>query len=274
MILAALCQRRRWRSRCPARYKVSFADIFGWWLPLAGSQPRPAVIALHGCDGLYLRNQLNARERSVAELLGRRGFHVLLSDNCRGADIHGALDWLAARPEVDRNRIVVLGWSHGGSALLATLKHRIGPMPLQARAAIAFAPSCGPYAVTPGSYLPVAPLLILVAALDERSAAAVPRSSRNGRRKSWCAPCPPAATISRPCSNSSSANCAEDTRRVVRSRQSARHKIVCYARARSQNNTGAANANTRIAVEARPDRRARAPHPGRPPQHLTKERQR
>ena len=34
------------------------------------------------------------------------------------------------------------------------------------------APSCGPYAVTPGSYLPVAPLLILVGALDERTPAA------------------------------------------------------------------------------------------------------
>lgn len=87
----------------------------------------------------------------MAELLGRRGFHLLLSDNCRGADIHGALDWLAARPEVDRNRIVVLGWSQGGTALLAALQHRFGPMPLQARAAIAFSPWCGPYAVTPGS---------------------------------------------------------------------------------------------------------------------------
>ena len=151
---------------------VGFADIFGWWLPVGAPQPRPAAISLHGCDGLYLRNPLNARERFMAELLGRRGFHVLLSDSCRDADIHGALDWLAARPEVDRSRIVVLGWSHGGSALLAALKHRIGPMPLQARAAVAFSPSCGPHAVMPGSYLPVAPVLILVGALEERAPAA------------------------------------------------------------------------------------------------------
>jgi dienelactone hydrolase len=45
------------------------------------------------------------------------------------------------RSEIDRDRIVVLGWSDGG-ALLAALKHHIGPMPLQARAAIAFSPSC------------------------------------------------------------------------------------------------------------------------------------
>jgi dienelactone hydrolase len=172
MIVAAVLAAPAVAQPVPGAMKVGFADIFGWWLPVAAAQPRPAVIALHGCDGLYLRNPLGARERSVAELLGRRGFHVLLSDSCRGADIHGALDWLAARPDVDRNRIVVLGWSQGGNALLAALKHRIGPMPLQARAAIAFSPSCGPYAVTPGSYLPVAPLLILVGALDERTAAA------------------------------------------------------------------------------------------------------
>ena len=172
MILAAVLGAPALAQPVPGAVKVGFADIFGWWLPVAAPQPRPAVIALHGCEGLYLRNPLNARELSVAELLGRRGFHVLLSDSCGGADIHGALDWLAARHEVDRDRIVVLGWSHGGNALLAALKHRIGPMPLQARAAIAFSPSCGPYAVTPGSYLPVAPLLILVGALDEGTPAA------------------------------------------------------------------------------------------------------
>src|SRR5688572_3786300 len=58
------------------------------------------------------------------------------------------------------------------AAALTSMARSIGPMPLQARAAIAFSPSCGPYAVTPGSYLPVAPLLILVGALDQRTAAA------------------------------------------------------------------------------------------------------
>jgi dienelactone hydrolase len=169
MILAAVLSGPALAQPVSGAVKVGFADIFGWWLPVPAAQPRPAVIALHGCEGLYL---LNARERTAAELLGRRGFHVLLSDSCRGADIHDALDWLAARPEVDRNRIVVLGWSHGGSALLAALKHRIGPMPLQARAAIALSPTCAPYAVTPGSYLPVAPLLILLDSLDERTPAA------------------------------------------------------------------------------------------------------
>src|SRR6185436_15946060 len=90
---------------------------------------------------LYARGELNARERGLADLLRARGFHVLLPDSftprglrelCttplaqrtlraagRRADIQDALDWLAARPDVDRTRIVVIGWSHGGSAVLA-----------------------------------------------------------------------------------------------------------------------------------------------------------
>ena len=169
--------------------KVAFSGIFGWWLPAPGAGSHPAVIGLHGCGGLYVRGELNARERAMADLLRSRGFHVLLPDSftprglrelCtvptaertlrasdRRSDIHGALDWLAARAEVDRARIVVIGWSHGGSALLAALNHRIGVQPLQARAAIAFYPGCSPYARTQGSYLPVAPLLILIGALDD-----------------------------------------------------------------------------------------------------------
>jgi dienelactone hydrolase len=68
---------------------------------------------------------------------------------------------------VDAARIVVLGWSHGGSAVLAALNHRLGPQSLQARAAIAFYPGCSPYARRPGLYLPVAPLLILIGELDD-----------------------------------------------------------------------------------------------------------
>ena len=113
MILAAVLAVPAVAQPVTGAVQVSRADIFGWWLPVAAPPPRPAVITLHGRDGLYLRNPLNAAS----------------------APWPSALDWLAARPDVDRNRIVVLGWSHGGNALLAALKHGMGPMPLQARAA-------------------------------------------------------------------------------------------------------------------------------------------
>jgi dienelactone hydrolase len=171
MILAALLATPARAQPLPGAEKVGFADTFGWWLPVAGAGPRPAVIGLHGCDGGSARNELNARERAIADLLRDRGYHVLLPAPC-SVNIHGAIDWLAARPDVDRARVVVLGWSHGGSTLLAALQHRIGPMPLQARAAIAFSPDCSPFGRTQGSYLPVAPLLILLDGLGQRTPAA------------------------------------------------------------------------------------------------------
>jgi dienelactone hydrolase len=132
-----------------------------------GAGVHPAAIALHGCDGP------DADAAAIADLLRARGFQVLRRDLCavpedrRGAEIHATLDRLAAQPQVDRARIVVIGRAQGGSALLAALNHRIGPQPLQARAAVAIDPACGPYARTQGAYLPVAPLLILIGQSSE-----------------------------------------------------------------------------------------------------------
>jgi len=170
--------------------QVSLGEVSGWWLIAPHEGKRPAVIALHGCGGLYARNgALLARHSAMAQLLNGHGYHVLFPDSftargirelCtlprqeralraadRGADIHASVEWAAARAEVDAARIVVLGWSHGGSAVLAALNHKLGPQPLQARAAIAFYPGCSPHARRPGTYLPVAPLLILIGALDD-----------------------------------------------------------------------------------------------------------
>lgn len=171
MILAAVLAAPARAQPLPGAHKIRFAGMSGWWLALPGAAPRPAAISMHGCDGVPPRNELDARERAMAELLQARGYHLLLPEPC-SVNLHGAVDWLAARPEVDRARIVVLGWSHGGSTLLAALQHRIGPMPLQARAAVAFSPDCSLYGRTQGSYLPVAPLLILLDGPEERTAAA------------------------------------------------------------------------------------------------------
>jgi dienelactone hydrolase len=171
MILAALLSAPAGAQPLPGAQKIGFADMAGWWLAVPGAAPRPAAISLQRCDGVHPRNELDARERAAAELLQARGYHLLLPERC-SVNLHGVVDWLAARPEVDRARIVVLGWSHGGSTLLAALQHRIGPMPLQARAAVAFSPDCSLYGRTQGSYLPVAPLLILLEAPEERTPAA------------------------------------------------------------------------------------------------------
>jgi len=143
------------------------------------------VIALHGCGGLYARaRDLNERHRAMAELLRSRGFHVLFPDSftprgfrqlCsvplaerrlrssdRRFDIQGAIDWLAARPEADRDRLVLLGWSHGGGAVLSALNRKLNEMRVQPRAAVAFYPGCTAYARSKAGYAPVSPLLILI----------------------------------------------------------------------------------------------------------------
>jgi len=163
--------------------KAAFAGIFGWWLPAASPHARPAVVALHGCGGLYGRGRdLNERHRAMAQLLGARGCHVLFPDSLtprglrelctlplanrplraadRRFDIQAAIEWLMERPQVDRARIAILGWSHGGGAVLSTLSH-----PTRARAAVAFYPGCSTFAR--GRYSPSAPLLILIGALDD-----------------------------------------------------------------------------------------------------------
>ena len=164
------------------------SQLLGWWMPAA--RRWPAIIALHGCLGLYGRKgDLNERNRAMAQLLHERGFHVLFVDSftprgfkelCtvklvertlraadRRQDVQGALDWLGARPEVDRERIVLLGWSNGGNATLAALDHGV-----KLRAAVAFYPSCRVYATRNASYHPSAPLLVLIGALDDWTPAA------------------------------------------------------------------------------------------------------
>ena len=70
----ALAEQVRARRRC-ARRRLRLVAAG------AGRRPRPAVIGLHGCNGLYVRGELNARERGLADLLRGRGFHVLLPDS-------------------------------------------------------------------------------------------------------------------------------------------------------------------------------------------------
>ena len=44
----------------------------------------------------------------------------------RSADAAGAADWLAAQPFIDRSRIGLIGWSHGGSTVLWTVRRGHG----------------------------------------------------------------------------------------------------------------------------------------------------
>ena len=139
------------------------------WYPLAGHAPRPAVVALHGCGGLWrnARSIGTAFEGRYPEYIARlhaAGFHVLLPDSftargsgpicsqpaadrvikveTRRADVRAGVQWLAARPEVDAARILVLGWSHGAMTALSALNARRTDAAAPVAGVIAFYPGC------------------------------------------------------------------------------------------------------------------------------------
>jgi dienelactone hydrolase len=167
---------------------------------LSIDQRRPVVVALHGCRGLYADKgskdgQLSARHDGIAQLLISRGYSVLFLDSfstrgergiCgqklsdrkikqshRRDDVNGTLAWLATQDWVDANRIALLGWSHGGSAVLASTDANhlgVSARLVQPSIAIAFYPGCK--AALSSDYRPTAPLLMLLGDLDDWTPAA------------------------------------------------------------------------------------------------------
>jgi dienelactone hydrolase len=158
-----------------------------------GRGPFPAVVLLHGCSGLWARDQELTRSH---EFWGRhlrdRGFIALLVDSfgprgekeiCtqqqrgirpsreRADDAWAAQLWLAASPAVDPDRIFVLGWSNGGTTALNAVLRRPPEKGTGFRAAVAFYPGCGALAKA-GPYRPAAPVLIQAGRADDWTPAA------------------------------------------------------------------------------------------------------
>nr|WP_295082613.1 dienelactone hydrolase family protein [uncultured Roseateles sp.] len=172
--------------------------LLGHWFPAAGtsSSRAPAIVLLHGCGGAYGHGGvLSERMQDYSKTLNEQGWHVLVLDSLtprgerelctqrigsraitmteRRRDTLGALQWLAARPDVDGKRLALLGWSNGGSTVLAStnLNHaEVKAAALRPRAAVAFYPGCE--ADLKRGYAPSAPLLMLTGAADDWTAAA------------------------------------------------------------------------------------------------------
>ena len=179
-------------STCAAAETVSFpgdgVTVEAELLRPAGSGPYPAVIALHGCDGLFARDGgLSPRHEDWAERLARQGFLVLMPDSfgsrglgppCRVraravrpsrervADALAAKAYLQARADVKASAISLLGWSNGGSTVLYAVEPRRAAGTPDFAAAVAFYPGCR----TPlesGSWRARLPLLILIGGADD-----------------------------------------------------------------------------------------------------------
>jgi dienelactone hydrolase len=167
------------------------------WYPAPKAGPRPAVIALHGCNGMRAQNgAINGTWRRYAGYFNAEGMHLLALDSfsarglrsiCetpnarrtvteedRRADVFAALQWLAQQPGVDPSRLIVAGWSHGAQAVLSTVDASdpaVKAQPVQPRAAIAFYPGCTKFNRAPNYALAV-PLLVLSGAADDWTPAA------------------------------------------------------------------------------------------------------
>jgi dienelactone hydrolase len=117
----------------------------------------PAVVLLHGCGGI------KSREDVWVKRLVKWGYVTLQVDSftprghtnicssvriippeTRAQDAHDARSYLGGLPFVDRNRIAVMGWSHGGWTTLHTIseKIRIEKRGDPFQAAVAFYPYC------------------------------------------------------------------------------------------------------------------------------------
>src|SRR5437588_3535860 len=169
-----------------------------------GSGPFPTVIALHGCGGLYGQmDQVQPRYRDWAGQLLESGHAVLLPDSdgsrelgpqCgvkerrvlarreRVADIVAARQWLSQQAWVAHDRVSLMGWAGGGSALLWAVRPQSSSRNATAdfRSAIAFYPDCR---VSSGlGWSARVPTLLLIGAKDDISSPSACRAMIDGAR--------------------------------------------------------------------------------------------
>jgi dienelactone hydrolase len=169
-----------------------------------GDGPFPTVVALHGCGGLGSHPEpVQARYRDWAERLVKDGSAVLLPDSygsrgfgpqCRVnerrltarrervADIQAARQWLVQQSWARRDRISLIGWGNGASALLWAVRPQLSPRGAEPdfRSAIAFYPDC---AVSAGlGWSARIPTLLLIGAKDDVTPSPACRQMIEGAR--------------------------------------------------------------------------------------------
>ena len=162
-----------------------------------GDGPFPTVIALHGCGGLGGQSEpVQSRYRDWAEQLLKTGHAVLLPDSygsrelgpqCRVkerrvlarrervADVKASRQWLLQQPWAARDRISLMGWANGASAVLWAVRPQSSARRIEPdfRSAIAFYPDCR---ISSGlGWSTRVPTLLLIGAQDDVSSPAACR---------------------------------------------------------------------------------------------------
>ncbi len=135
-------------------------EISGWVAKPSGAGPFPAIILAHSCAGT------NPHTDMWGKLLVSWGYLVLAPDsfgprgvkavcttpyavmpNTRVADIAGALDYLATRPDVVKGKIGIIGHSHGGSTAIRSAQKVFGLAQRGLVAGVAYYPGCNAFDV-------------------------------------------------------------------------------------------------------------------------------
>lgn len=167
------------------------AMLRGFLLKPDGEGPFPSILLLHGCSGpVTSKGAIAARERAWMNLFAAEGYVVLLVDsfNPRGFssictksvrpltaekdrpyDAYAALGWLRDKPYVIKDRVGIMGWSHGAMTTLATISQamiqEIGWTAPGFSTAVTFYPGCLDLSKT--RYKATVPLLMQLGDKDD-----------------------------------------------------------------------------------------------------------
>lgn len=153
----------------------------------AGNGPVPAVVALHGCSGLWEKSgRITPRFDDWGQRLAKDGFAAVFPDSfgsrnqgsqCsiakrsvlssreRVDDANAALRWLQKQPWVKSDRVSVIGWSNGATTTLYAIREKASQPKSGFRAAIALYPGCK--TLLRSGWKSSVPTLLLLGAADD-----------------------------------------------------------------------------------------------------------
>jgi dienelactone hydrolase len=192
----------------PVDYQGRQIQLTGVFEKPVGAGPFPVVIALHSCSGYYANMSGGALPLWIPFLQGQgyatfkldsftaRGHTDVCASHAvttaeRAADVLAAAALLAGRPDVRRDRIAVIGFSHGGGTAvyvardymeLRLLRAQLAARGGKLAASVGLYPGCGAYVrgsgfdvatpASPEGSPVIVPLLALSGALDDWTPAA------------------------------------------------------------------------------------------------------